>query len=71
MGDSLQSIEYSCISKFVLIQHIFSIQVSDIGPVVLWFVPSKVYLEEVYLGGPKLNYHTARLGAPVPYMQTV
>ena len=37
MGDSLYSIECSYISKFVLIQHILSTQVSDTGPVVLWF----------------------------------
>ena len=37
MGESLYSIECSCISKFVLIQHILSIQVSDTGPMVLWF----------------------------------
>ena len=37
MGESLYSIECSCISKFVLIQHILSTQVSDTGPVVLWF----------------------------------
>ena len=36
MGDSLKSIECSCISKFVLIQHILSTQVSDTGPMVLW-----------------------------------
>ena len=36
MGDSLYSIECSCISKFVLIQHILSTQVSDTGPVLLW-----------------------------------
>ena len=36
MGESLYSIECSCISKFVLIQHIPSTQVSDTGPMVLW-----------------------------------
>ena len=34
IGDSLQSIERSCISKFVLIQHILSTQMSDTGPTV-------------------------------------
>ena len=29
--------ECPCISKFVLIQHILSTQVSDKGPMVLWF----------------------------------
>ena len=38
MGESLYSIECSCISKFVLIQNILSTQVSDTGPVVLWFI---------------------------------
>ena len=38
MGDSLYSIVCSCISKFVLIQHILSTQVSDTGPMVLWFM---------------------------------
>ena len=33
----LCSIECSCITKFVLNQHILSTQVSDKGPVVLWF----------------------------------
>ena len=37
MGDSLYSIECSCISKFVLIQHVLSTQVSDTEPMVLWF----------------------------------
>ena len=37
MGDSLYSVECACISKFVLIQHILSTQVSDTDPVVLWF----------------------------------
>ena len=37
MGDSLYS-KKSCISKFVLIQHILSTQVSDTGPMVLWFL---------------------------------
>ena len=36
MGESLYSIECSCISKFVLIQHILRTQVSDTGPFVLW-----------------------------------
>ena len=36
-GESLYSIECSCISKFVLIQHILSTQVSDTGPMVLRF----------------------------------
>ena len=40
VDDSLKSIECSCISKFVLIQHILSTQVSDTGPMVLWFVVS-------------------------------
>ena len=34
MGDSLYNIECSCITKFVLIQHILSTQESDTGP--LW-----------------------------------
>ena len=38
MGDSLYSIECSCISKLVLIQHILSTPVSDTGPMVSWFV---------------------------------
>ena len=38
MGDSLKSIESSRISKFILIQHILSSQVSDTGPMVLWFL---------------------------------
>ena len=29
--------KWSCISKFVLIQHILSTQVSDTGPMVVWF----------------------------------
>ena len=33
---SLYSIECSCISKFVLIHHILSTQVSNTGPLVLW-----------------------------------
>ena len=37
-GESLYSIECYCISKFVLILHILSTQVSDTGPMVLWFV---------------------------------
>ena len=37
MGAGLYSIECSCISKFVLIQHILSTQVSDTRPMVLWF----------------------------------
>ena len=37
MGDTLYSIECSCISMFVLIYHILSTQVSDTGPMVLWF----------------------------------
>ena len=37
MGESLCNIECFCISKFVLIQHILSTQVSDTVPVVLWF----------------------------------
>ena len=32
MGDSLYNIKCSCISMFVLIQHIRSTQVSDTGP---------------------------------------
>ena len=36
-GHSVYSIESSFISKFVLIQKILSTQVSDIGPMVLWF----------------------------------
>ena len=36
MGESLCSIECSCISKFVQIQNIPSTQVSDTGPLVLW-----------------------------------
>ena len=35
--ESLHGIEYFCISKDVLIQHILSTQVSDTGPIVLWF----------------------------------
>ena len=31
-----KNIEWSCISKFVLIQHILNTQVSDTGPMVLW-----------------------------------
>ena len=30
--------ECSCISKFVLIQHILSTEVSDTGPLVLWLL---------------------------------
>ena len=41
MGDSLYNIEYSCISKFVLIQHILSSQVSDTGPMVFTFINVK------------------------------
>ena len=33
-------------------------------------VPSQVHLEEVCFGGPKLNYHTPKLHAPVPCMLT-
>ena len=43
MGDSLYSIECSCFSKFVLIQHILSTQVSDTGPMVLWYLFSIVF----------------------------
>ena len=37
MGDGLYSIECSCISNFVLIQHMLRTQVSDTGPMVLWY----------------------------------
>ena len=45
MGVSLYSIECSCISKFVLIQHILSTQVSDIGPMAIWIVVVVVRFE--------------------------
>ena len=32
--------------------------------------PSQVHLEEVYFVGPKLNYYTPGLDAPVPCMLT-
>ena len=38
MDESLHSIGCWCISKFVLIQHILSIQVSDTGPMVTWCI---------------------------------
>ena len=37
MGESLYNIEY-CISKLVLIQHILCTQVSNIEPIVFWFL---------------------------------
>ena len=44
MGDRLYNIECSCISKFVLIQHILGTQVSDTGPMVLWLLTGQQYL---------------------------
>ena len=40
IGESLYSIECVCISKFILILHILSTQVSYAGPMVLWFIKS-------------------------------
>ena len=37
LGESLYSMECSCISKFVLIQHILGTQVSDTRSLVLWY----------------------------------
>ena len=34
----MQHNESSSVAKFVLIQHILSTQVSDTGPLVLWFL---------------------------------
>ena len=48
IDESLYSIECLYISKFVLILHILSTQVSDTGPMVLWFwfyyIPRKLCL---------------------------
>ena len=46
MGENLYSIECLCISKSVLIQHILRTQVSDIGPLVLWFNTGKLSVSE-------------------------
>ena len=40
MGENLCIIEFECIFKFVLIQHILSTQMSDTGPMVLWLMDS-------------------------------
>ena len=48
MGESLYSI-YSCISKLVVIHHIFSTQVSATGPLVLWFPFNKKHNTDISL----------------------
>ena len=48
MSDRLYNIKCSCISKFVLIQHILSTQVSDTGPMVLWFIVLLMFLWDMW-----------------------
>ena len=51
MGDSLYNIECSCVSKFVLIEHVLSTQVSDTVPVVsgIFKLTEVCFFEYIYL----------------------
>ena len=64
MGDSLYS-KKSCISKFVLIQYILSTQVSDTGPIVLWFLNYDELPENGVLNVAKDEIEEVVFNAPI------